>query len=389
MNTENDIAIAVNNIEKSFKLPLEQSSGIKQVVVNALTRKSGYEVQQVLNDVSFEIKKGEFFGIVGRNGSGKSTLLKLIASIYTPDKGEIVVNGSLTPFIELGVGFNPELTGRENIFMNGALLGFNHKEMEAMYEEIVDFAELHRFMDQKLKNYSSGMQVRLAFSIAIRAKTDILVLDEVLAVGDAAFQQKCYDVFAELKKAGTTIVLVTHDMGAVLRFCDRAVLIEAGKVVNAGKPTDIADAYLNLNFKQKKKVKKDELSAVDVETYSIDNKVSHLFDPGDDIILEIDYKNKEKTKTHIGVQIFNDEGVYCFGTNTSVDGLKPFSGEKIKVTMNLKADLAPGNYSFTVAIMNENATTSLIYKPKAVLFRVSKTVRVEGVALLDYTWKSN
>src|SRR5690606_7141480 len=151
-----------------------------------------YEKQQVLKDINFEIKKGEFFGIVGRNGSGKSTLLKLLAGIYSPDSGHVQVNGKLVPFIELGVGFNPELTGRENVFLNGALLGFNRKEMESMYEEIVEFAELERFMDQKLKNYSSGMQVRLAFSIAIRAKADILVLDEVLAVGDEAFQKKCY-----------------------------------------------------------------------------------------------------------------------------------------------------------------------------------------------------
>ena len=230
------------------------------------------------------------------------------------------------------------------------------------------------------------MQVRLAFSIAIRAKTDILVLDEVLAVGDAAFQQKCFDVFAELKKGGTTIILVTHDMGAVLRFCDRAVLIEAGKVVKSGKPTDIADAYLNLNFKQKKKTKVDELSTVHVETFNTDHEIMHLFDPGDDIILEVDYKNKQNTKTHIGVQIFSDEGVYCFGTNTSVDGLEPFSDKHIKVGMNIHTKLTPGNYSFTVAIMNENATMSLIYKPKAVLFRIAKTTQVEGVALLDYTW---
>src|SRR6185369_1020349 len=157
-----------------------------------------YERQQVLKQVSFEIKKGEFFGIVGRNGSGKSTLLKLLAGIYVPDKGYIQVNGSLTPFIELGVGFNPELTGRENIFLNGALLGFDHKKVESIYDSIVDFAELHRFMDQKLKNYSSGMQVRLAFSIAIQAKTDILVLDEVLAVGDADFQRKCLQYFTQL-----------------------------------------------------------------------------------------------------------------------------------------------------------------------------------------------
>ena len=165
--SEAENAIVVTNLHKSFRLPHENHSGVKQLLINLTSKKkSGYEIQEVIKDVSFQIKKGEFFGIVGRNGSGKSTLLKLLSGIYTPDKGHIQVNGSLTPFIELGVGFNPELTGRENVFLNGALLGFSHSQMEAMYEEIVAFAELERFMDQKLKNYSSGMQVRLAFSLS-------------------------------------------------------------------------------------------------------------------------------------------------------------------------------------------------------------------------------
>ncbi len=193
-------AIVVKDVSKTFKLPHDQHSGIKQAVVNVFNRNNGYEIQKALTNVSFEIKKGEFFGIVGRNGSGKSTLLKLLAGIYTPDRGLVQINGSLTPFIELGVGFNPELTGRENVFLNGALLGFSRPEIEVMYDDIVEFAELEKFMDQKLKNYSSGMQVRLAFSIAIRAESDILLLDEVLAVGDEAFQRKCFDYFKQLKR---------------------------------------------------------------------------------------------------------------------------------------------------------------------------------------------
>ena len=194
-----EVAIRIDGLSKTFKLPHEKYTSVKSVFINFYRRKRTYELQQALKDVSFEIKKGEFFGIIGRNGSGKSTLLKLIAGIYTPTKGEIKISGSLTPFIELGVGFNEQLTGRENVYLNGALLGFNRKEMNTMYKDIVEFAELEKFMDQKLKNYSSGMQVRLAFSIAIRAKSDILLLDEVLAVGDIAFQQKCYDYFSNLK----------------------------------------------------------------------------------------------------------------------------------------------------------------------------------------------
>lgn len=239
------VAIKVENLKKSFKLPTDKSWGLKQAILNRLKGIKGYVKQDVLKGISFEVKEGEFLGIVGRNGSGKSTLLKILSGIYVPDSGKIKVNGSLVPFIELGVGFNPELTGKENIYLNGAMLGFSNSEMDEMYDDIVKFAELEPFMHQKLKNYSSGMQVRLAFSIAIRARGDILILDEVLAVGDAAFQEKCNEYFRN-KKGNQTIILVTHDMENVRRFCDRAILLEDGKVIKDGKPDKIADAYLKL-----------------------------------------------------------------------------------------------------------------------------------------------
>lgn len=246
VETDSDIAIQVKNLYKSFNLPTEQSFGLKQAFFNRLRGIKGYKEQKVLKGLSFEIKKGEFIGIVGRNGSGKSTLLKILAGIYYPQKGEIIINGNLVPFIELGVGFNPELTGRENVYMNGALLGFSNEEMDKMYNDIWEFAELKDFQDQKLKNYSSGMQVRLAFSIAIRARGDILLLDEVLAVGDAAFQQKCNDYFSELKDKNQTVILVTHSMENVKKFCNRALLIDDGKIIKEGDPKAVADAYLKL-----------------------------------------------------------------------------------------------------------------------------------------------
>lgn len=246
INTDEKIAISVKNLSKSFQLPTEQAFGLKQAIFNRLKGIKGYKEQKVLKNLSFDIKKGEFIGIVGRNGSGKSTLLKILAGIYYPENGEITVDGTLIPFIELGVGFNPDLTGRENVYMNGALLGFSNEEMDAMYDDIWNFAELKDFQDQKLKNYSSGMQVRLAFSIAIRARGDILLLDEVLAVGDAAFQEKCSDYFASLHKKRQTVVLVTHSMGDIRKYCDRAILIENGEIVKDGNPDKVADAYLKL-----------------------------------------------------------------------------------------------------------------------------------------------
>ena len=244
--SDGDIAISVRNLHKSFSLPTEQAFGLKQAIFNRLRGIRGYKEQKVLKGLNLDIKKGEFVGIVSRNGSGKSTLLKILAGIYYPQKGEITVNGTLVPFIELGVGFNPELTGRENVYMNGALLGFSNEEMNKMYSDIWEFAELEEFQDQKLKNYSSGMQVRLAFSIAIRARGDILLLDEVLAVGDAAFQQKCNDYFASLKDKNQTVILVTHTMDNVRKFCNRAILIDDGKIIEDGDPNKVADSYIKL-----------------------------------------------------------------------------------------------------------------------------------------------
>ncbi|MFR0565386.1 ABC transporter ATP-binding protein [Bifidobacterium porcinum] len=256
------VVLSVQHVAKSFRLPTEQATGLKMAFLNWTKGVSGFTEQKVLRDISFEVKQGDFFGIVGRNGSGKSTLLKIISGIYVPDKGTVTVNGKLVSFIELGVGFNPELTGRENVYLNGALLGFTRDEIDAMYDDIVDFAELGDFMDQKLKNYSSGMQVRLAFSVAIKAQGDILVLDEVLAVGDEAFQRKCDNFFTKVKKdSKKTVILVTHSMDAVKRYCNNAILIKDGMIIASGDKDKVADQYTleNIRVDQKhSKPKKNE-----------------------------------------------------------------------------------------------------------------------------------
>ena len=259
---EKPVVLSAEHVSKAFKLPTEQATGLKQAFINWTKGIKGYRMQQVLKDISFEVHQGEFFGIVGRNGGGKSTLLKLISQIYYPESGSITVKGKLVPFIELGVGFNPELTGRENVYLNGALLGFTTEQIDAMYDDIVEFAELEEFMDQKLKNYSSGMQVRLAFSVAIKAQGDILVLDEVLAVGDEAFQRKCNDFFTEIKKDPTkTVILVTHDMGSVKKYCTRAMMIADGEVVAIGDPESVSQTYTLANLEAEKKLEKERQSA--------------------------------------------------------------------------------------------------------------------------------
>ena len=261
------VVLDVNHVEKWFKLPTEQASGLKQAFINWTKGIKGYKKQQVLKDVTFQVHRGEFFGIVGRNGGGKSTLLKIISQIYYPNSGSVHVEGKLVPFIELGVGFNPELTGRENVYLNGALLGFTPEEVDAMYDDIVEFAELGDFMDQKLKNYSSGMQVRLAFSVAIKAQGDILVLDEVLAVGDEAFQRKCDDYFTNIRKDPTkTVILVTHDMSAVKRYCTRAMFIENGEVAVIGDNASVAERYTLANLEEERKEQEIRRRALETET---------------------------------------------------------------------------------------------------------------------------
>ena len=242
--TEN--AIVVKNVSKRFVIPHEKISTLKGAFVSFFKKKD-YEVFDALKDISFEVKKGEFFGIIGRNGSGKSTLLKILAGIYVPNKGSVKINGRISPFLELGIGFNPELSGRDNIYLNGTVLGLTKKQIDEKFDSIVAFSELERFIDQKLKNYSSGMSVRLAFSVAIHANRDILLMDEVLAVGDMNFQQKCLEKFEEYKSQGKTIILVSHDVNAIEKYCDIVMLIENGEMRKISNAKEVVEEYKNLN----------------------------------------------------------------------------------------------------------------------------------------------
>lgn len=382
---ESPSAIKVTHVTKIFRLPHEKHKGVKQLFLQFYKRgKSRYEEQLALKDVSIDIKQGDFFGIVGRNGSGKSTLLKLLAGIYTPTKGDIHVTGRLTPFIELGVGFNPELTGRENVFLNGALLGFSHKEMKAMYQDIVDFSEIERFMDQKLKNYSSGMQVRLAFSIAIRAQSDILLLDEVLAVGDAAFQQKCYDYFEELKRRKQTVVFVSHDMGAVRRFCNKAVYIEKGKVTHSGTPADIADVYVEDNIEATRESEDREEAKIKPDS---PNKVLAKItkQTADKLTLEISYKSKEAHNMYAALSVIKD-GISIAEISTPIE--KPLKG-KGSISYTLDTTLFnPGIYQMAVVLCRTENRQLLAAGAHNTKFVIKGYDITKGAALnLEHTWK--
>ncbi len=372
---DNEVVIKVDKVYKDFILVHEKKGTIKGIFTSMFRRVTiKKEIQHALKGISFNIKKGEFFGIVGRNGSGKSTLLKILANIYQPSKGKVYTSGKLVPFIELGVGFNPELSGKDNVYLNGAVLGFSTKEVDAMYDDIVRFAELERFMDQKLKNYSSGMQVRLAFSMAVRANADILLLDEVLAVGDADFQRKCFDYFKTLKKNKKTVVFVSHDMSAIREYCDRVAFIEDSVLVSVGKADEIASKYTQMFM-----------------TENIDNNEGHGERWGNGLIItskvEVNVTenyleiiqhikaNKEIENPIIGIRVRDSAGVEVLGTNTKIEKVKVGlikSGNNRVVNWRIPNILSDGNYVLDSAILHEDSITVADWWDDAKKFRIAK-----------------
>ena len=378
--------IKVENVEKTFKLPHEKTSSMKSLLINFRKRRT-YEKQEALRNISFEVKKGEFFGIVGRNGSGKSTLLKLLAGIYSPTNGLVSVHGTLTPFIELGVGFSPELTGKENVYLNGALLGFNRKQMSEMYNDIVNFAELKEFMDQKLKNYSSGMQVRLAFSIAIRAKSDILLIDEVLAVGDERFQAKCLRIFHELKAEGRTIVFISHDMESIKKFCDRAVVIHKGLIKYEGTPAEATREYVRLNFPEAsvdtKKPKDDSKAQVIALKGEKRLRNNASINYGDKVKFNIKWHKNSRIK-NVGVALYSDSGQYIFGTNTILEKKKLVTN---KISYEVELNLGRGNYYIQVGLFGETDSEKIYFIDRAYEFIVQAEDRWQGLTQFNHRWE--
>jgi ABC-type polysaccharide/polyol phosphate transport system ATPase subunit len=341
-------------------------------------RRAGYDELRALRGVSFDVERGEFFGIVGRNGSGKSTLLKCLAGIYRVDEGRIHVDGRISTFIELGVGFNMDLAAHDNVVLNATMLGLSTREARQRYDRILEFAELREFAELKLKNYSSGMLVRLAFAVMIQVDAEILLIDEVLAVGDAAFQQKCYDEFARIRRSGATVVLVTHDMSAVQRFCDRALLLERGRRVDLGDPEQVGDHYLQLNFSEQARA--DDLgdaAAADGET-SIEDAADEPERMGDGRaeILEAWFENEDGNRTTVlraqrpavfatrvrfherledplfGLNLHNSAGDPIWGANNvHLDASGTFDpGEELVFRVRFTNYLAPDRYWATPAV---------------------------------------
>lgn len=356
-------AIEVHNVLKVFRIPSERRSTLKEHAVG-LFRRVHYNEFSALNDVSFSVRKGEFFGIIGRNGSGKSTLLKIIAGIFVPSSGTVKVNGKVSSFLELGVGFNPDLTARENIFLYGAILGLSREEINAKFDSIIQFAELENFVDAKLKTFSSGMQVRLGFATAIQADADIYLVDEVLAVGDANFQQKCFDTFERFKREGKTVVFVSHDLNAIKKFCTKAIFINSGKKIIEGKPEKTISEYAEERHESNQKQgragenaeKKIEITSIKITDRN--KKKTNTFSSGDEINVEIEYVAHETIKNPwFRVQIFSDTGTFINGTNTDRFNIR-LGSVKGKGNINLQykeLNILEGTYFISGGILKEKS----------------------------------
>jgi ABC-2 type transport system ATP-binding protein len=384
-------AIEVDGVNKTFRVPKQHVNTLKERALHPF-RRVDVEELRALQDVSFQIMEGEFFGIVGRNGSGKSTMLKLLAGIYAADSGRILIAGRLTPFIELGVGFNMELTALDNVIINGVMTGLSPAQARASFDDVIEFAELEAFLDLKLKNYSSGMQVRLAFSLMVQSDAEVLLIDEVLAVGDAAFQQKCFNEFYRLRDEGRTIILVTHDMTTIERFCHRAMLLEHGRIVDHGDPVDVGARYMELNFEHQRGRAGEEVpsrvATVGQAWVEVDGREVESVHHGTPFTLHalIDvHEEIERPELHVGLT--TDDGTAVFGTTTR--GVESASerleaGERVHLRVRLDNPLGSGRYYVDVGV-HAAGGGMLAYRGRARDFIVHGSPEDAGLVTIPHT----
>ena len=397
MPADAPLAICVRDIGKSFRIPDRRVDSLKERLVHPFHR-IDYRDLKALQGISFDVRQGEFFGIVGRNGSGKSTLLKIIASIYRADGGKIFMTGRLAPFIELGVGFNMDLTARENVVLNGVMMGLSPGEAERRIDAVIDFAELHEFTELKLKNYSSGMLVRLAFSVMIESDADIMLIDEVLAVGDASFQQKCADIFHQFRESGKTIVLVTHDMASVEAYCHRAMLIEGGEIRYTGDPEEVGRRYMRMNFDGEQRPG-DEIRDPGEDEYAqlVDawlededgSRVSNVEQGKPIIVKGLVEARRPVSNPGLGLLFSNADGVKIFGfsrnlSETEGEGVTIQPGQRIEISTRIENDLAVGRYTVGCYLAQEQSQPDFALGAMRLLdFVVFGTLGSAGVVVPD------
>lgn len=390
-------AVIVKNLTKKFLIGEAPKQSLKEYFVNPFAKGTHKKEFKALDDVSFEIEKGEFFGIIGRNGSGKSTLLKMIAGIYKPTTGSVKIEGKIVPFLELGVGFNPELTARENVFLNGTILGMTRELIAKKFDEIIEFAEVEKFVDTQLKNFSSGMQVRLAFAVAIQAEAEIYIIDEILSVGDFAFQQKCFKLFKALKKSGKTFILVSHDLGAVREFCDRVLYIKDGTIQDIGKTSKIVSKYIIQDRREDMHLGKvkdvdfgrntKEGGTLEVQVLDEDGEQVETFVNDPKFTVRVKYGLSEKALNDpnliIGFGIFKDGDFFIFGTNSRIEGKKiEFKKEGYLDFVVDRFPMLSGHYDISAAIHNID-NHHYIWQDQATGFDIIKNNPHDGLVNLD------
>jgi len=403
MSGPSPLPVVADGVSKTFRIPREHVHTLKERALHPL-RQPGADVILALRDVSLAVEQGEFFGIVGRNGSGKSTLLKCLAGIYATDRGQIYVNGRVSTFIELGVGFNPDLPAYDNVILNATMLGLTAREARRRYDRIVDFAELRDFTDLKLKNYSSGMMVRLAFSVMIQVDADILLIDEVLAVGDAAFQQKCFDEFERIRESGATVLLVTHDMSSVRRFCDRAMLLEQGEVVEVGEPEHVGNRYFDLNFPREGVDPAEEVligeeeerygdrGAEVLEAWTEDDqgqRTTHVH-TGERCTVAMRVRFHREVKAPVfGVSIYTDQRIKLMDADTSDprEARMFEAGEEVEVRISFPAFVSPQRLRFSPGIAYSADGFRWLDRRERLLSIVVFGSGRDGIAALPYEYR--
>lgn len=415
-----NVVIHVDHISKQFKVFFDKSSSLKERVLFKQRRR--FEAHQVLSDISFEVRKGEAVGIIGENGCGKSTLLKMLSRIMYPDQGEIWIDGRVSALIELGAGFHPDMSGRENIYTNAAIFGLNRSEIDARLQDIIDFSELGEFIDNPVRTYSSGMYMRLAFSVAINVDADVLLVDEILAVGDAAFQAKCFNRMREIKASGTTIVIVSHSLGQIEQICDRTIWICDGQIREQGLPRDVHPVYMDYMGRrvhgrsetemlstleeitvssQTENTEKEEVAEEDskrwgngdaritaVRLFDKNGEEQSAFATGETLRIQIDYVVKNPLKNPVcGIGVFRNDGLQCYGTNTHIERLENLRLEDAgTITFHVSQNqLLSGEYSLDVAIHAEDGFAYDYYR-HAKNFQMYSNIQDAGVVRLEHTW---
>lgn len=418
INSEN--AIEVRNVKKSFKVYHDKGNTLKERALHWDRNK--YEERAVLKGISFDVKKGEAIGLIGHNGCGKSTTLKMLTKIMYPDSGTIEICGRVSSLLELGAGFHPDLSGRENIYINASIFGLSKAEIDKRVNSIIEFSELEEFIDNPVRTYSSGMYMRLAFSVAISVNADVLLIDEILAVGDANFQVKCFNKLMEIKNKGTTIVIVSHSLGQIEQICERSIWIHEGLIKLEGKPRSVHREYLaymgelrnkanktseleskmteNINnMEEHEEVEEDnykhvgsgEIKVTKVFVTDRNKKQKDAFETAQDIVINIKYvTNKPIEKANFGISIFRNDGLCCYGISTKDDDMNFLSVNKngsLKLILK-NVELLAGKYDINIGI-EDDCRNSIDYVDKACSFEIYTVNEEVGAFYLEHKWELN